>query len=152
MRRHWFIIVSLLFVFSLTSLNDVSSQSQSGQSGIIAGTVKDPNGAVVTGAQVNVRNEATGATGDAVTEKQGQFKVEELASGGYKLTVKRDGFKTAERDVKVEGDKTTTVEIKLETAEIRAEVTVPTKGAISPNVDPNYRALRDGDFAETYEV
>src|SRR5262245_9279168 len=33
MRRHWFIIVSLLFVFSSISLNVVSSQSQSGQSG-----------------------------------------------------------------------------------------------------------------------
>src|SRR5262245_2470848 len=149
MRRHWFIIVSLLFVFSSISLNVVSSQSQSG---IITGTVKDPNGAVVTGAQVSLRNEATGAMRDAVTDKQGQFKVEELASGGYKLTVKRDGFKTAERDIKVEGDKTITIEIKLETAEIRAESVVPTKGTITPNVDPNYRALRDSDFAETYEV
>jgi carboxypeptidase family protein/peptidase M1-like protein len=152
MRRHSFITVSLLFAFSLISLNIVSSQTQSGQFGMITGTVKDPNGAVVAGAQVTVRNEATGATREAVTDNQGRFKADELASGGYKVAVKRDGFKTAERDVKVEGGKTTAVEIKLETAEIRAEIAVPTKGAITPNVDPNYRALRDGDFAETYEV
>jgi hypothetical protein len=53
MRRHWFIAVSLLFAFSFISLNTVSSQSgQSGQSGMITGTVKDPNGAAVAGAQV----------------------------------------------------------------------------------------------------
>src|SRR5215468_9785986 len=98
MRRQWLIAISLLFAFSFISLNTVSSQSnqsgQSGQSGIITGTVKDPNGAVVGGAQVTVRSEATGATRDAVTDNQGQFKVDELASGGYKVTVKSGGFKT----------------------------------------------------------
>src|SRR5215510_6928523 len=150
MRHRWFIAVLLLFAFSFISLNTVSSQS--GQSGMITGTVKDPNGAVVAGAQVTVRSEATGATRDAVTDNQGQFKVDELASGGYKVTVKRDGFKIAERDLNIEGGKTTTVEIKLEVAGIRAESIVSAKGSITPNADPNYRALRDGDFAETYEV
>ena len=84
MRRQWFIAVSLLFVLSFVSLNIVSSQSQSG---MITGTVKDTNGAVVAGAQVTVRSEATGATRDAVTDNQGQFKIDELASGGYKVTV-----------------------------------------------------------------
>ena len=101
---------------------------------MINGTVKDPNGAVVVGAKVTVRSEATGATRDAVTDNQGQFKVGELGPGGYKVTVTRDGFKTAERDAKIEGGNAATVEIKLETAEIRAEVAVPTKGSITPNV------------------
>src|SRR5262249_26978438 len=104
------------------------------------------------GAQIIVRNEATGETRDAVTDNQGRFKVEGLAPGGYKVTTKGDGFKTAERAVSIESGKTATVEIKLEVAETRAEITVPTKGSIAPNVDPNYRALRDGDVTETYEV
>jgi len=149
MRRQWLILVSLLFAFSLPSLNIVSSQSQPGA---INGTVKDPNGAVVAGAQVIVRNEATGETRDAVTDGQGRFKVEGIASGSYKITIKRDGFKTVERAVVIENGKTATVETKLEIVETRAEIIVPTKGSITPNADPNYRALRDGDFAETYEV
>src|SRR5215475_6384031 len=129
MRRQWFIVVSLLFAFSILSLSIVSSQS--GQSGMITGTVKDPNGAVVTGAQVTVRSEATGETRDAVTDNQGRFKVEGLASGSYKITINRDGFKTVERAVSIETGKTATVEIKLEITETRAEVTVPTKGSIT---------------------
>src|SRR5262249_50621371 len=93
-----------------------------------------------------------GETRDAVTDNQGRFKVEGLAPGGYKITINRDGFKTAERAVSIESDKTATVETKLEIPETRAEITVPTKGSITPNGDPNARALRDGDFAETYEV
>jgi Carboxypeptidase regulatory-like domain/Peptidase family M1 domain len=152
MRRRRLITISLLFTSSFLYLNIVSSQSQSGQSGIINGTVKDPKGAVVAGAQVIVRNDATGDTRDAVTDNQGRFKVEGIASGGYKITIKRDGFKTSEQAVTIESDKTATVEIKLEITETRAEVTVTSKGSITPNADPNYRALRDGELAETYEV
>lgn len=119
---------------------------------MISGTVKDPNGAVVAGAQVTVRNEATGETRNAVTDNQGRFKVEGLAPGGYKISINRDGFKTAELAVSMESGKPATVETKLEIVEARSGVNVPTKGAITPNADPNYRALRDGDFAETYEV
>src|SRR5499433_3926179 len=155
MRRQWFTTALLLFASSVLSLNIASSHfqpGQSGQSGIINGTVKDPNGAVVAGARVTVRNEATGDTRDAVTDNQGRFKVEGLASGSYKITINRDGFKIAERAVTVENGKTATVETKLEIAETRAEVTVGSKGSITPNADPNYRALRDGDLAETYAV
>jgi Carboxypeptidase regulatory-like domain len=149
MRRQWFTTVSLLFTFSFLSLNIVSSQSQPGT---INGTVKDPNGALVAGAQVTVRNEAAGETRDTVTDNQGRFKIEGLAPGGYKITINRDGFKTAERAIAIESGKTATVEIKLELAETRAEVAVGAKGSITPNADPNYRALRDGDLAEIYEV
>jgi hypothetical protein len=149
MRRRWFIAISLLLAFSLSSLDIVSSQSQTG---IIDGTVKDPNGAALVGAKVTVRNEATGETRDTVTDNQGRFKVEGLGPGSYKITINQGGFKTYERAVSIESGKTAAVEIKLEIAETRIEVTVPTKGAITPNSDPNYRALRDGDFAETWEV
>ncbi len=149
MRRQWLITISLLFALSLLSLKIASSQSQAGT---VNGTVRDPNGAVVAGAQVTVRNEATGETRDAITDGQGRFKIEGLASGAYKITIKRDGFKTAEQNVAIESGKAATVEIKLEIAETRAEITVATKGSITPNTDPNYRALREGDFAETYEV
>src|SRR5262245_24671503 len=108
MRRQGVITISLLFAFGFLSLNIVSSQSQPGQSGMISGMVKDPNGAVVIGAQISVRNEATGETRDAVTDNQGRFKVEGLASGSYKITINRDGFKTVERAVSIENGKTAT--------------------------------------------
>jgi hypothetical protein len=57
-----------------------------------------------------------------------------------------------ERDIKIESGIATTIEIKLELAEIVVESVVATKGSITPNADPNYRALRDGDFTESYEV
>jgi hypothetical protein len=149
MLRRWFIGISLLCALSFVSLGVVSSQSQTG---VINGTVKDPNGAVVAGAQIVIRNEATGETRNTVTDNQGRFKVEGLAPGGYKVLTNRAGFKPTEQAISLEGGKIATVEIKLEIVETRAEITVPTKGAISPNAERNYRALRDADFTETYEV
>src|SRR5262245_31821985 len=130
MRRWWIIALSLLFAFSLVSLKTVSSRSQTGQSGIIAGTVKDPNGSAVAGAQISLRNEATGETRKVGADNQGGFKFEGLAPGGYKITINQSGFKPVERVISVESGKTATVETKLEIAETRAEVTVPTKGSI----------------------
>jgi hypothetical protein len=149
MRRQWLFIISLLFALSFIPLSIKSSQSQVG---IINGTVKDPNGAVVAGAQITVRNETTGETRNATADGQGRFKIEGLAPGRYTLSIARNGFKTAERGVAIESGRTETVEIKLEVAETRAEVTVGAKGAITPNSDPNYRGLRDAKPAETYTV
>jgi hypothetical protein len=149
MRRQWLFIISLLFALSFIPLSIKSSQSQVG---IINGTVKDPNGAVVAGAQITVRNETTGETRNATADGQGRFKIEGLAPGRYTLSIARNGFKTAERGVTIESGRTETVEIKLEVAETRAEVTVGAKGAITPNSDPNYRGLRDAKPAETYTV
>ncbi|MEK7831142.1 MAG: carboxypeptidase regulatory-like domain-containing protein, partial [Acidobacteriota bacterium] len=114
--------------------------------------VKDPKNAVVTGAQISIRNEANGEVRSATTDGEGKFKAEGLVPGNYKLSVTRVGFKTAERTANIESGKNALLEIKLEIAETKAELTVGAKGAIAPNTDPNYRALRDGLPAETYSV
>src|SRR5262245_13124978 len=125
MRRQWLIAISLFFSISFISFNIVSSQSQAGT---INGTVKDPNGAVVAGAQVTGRNESTGETRNVATDNEGRFKVESLAPGRYVVSVARNGFKTVERNLAIEGGRTQTVEVKLEVAETRAEVSVGAKG------------------------
>ncbi|MGH9840984.1 MAG: carboxypeptidase regulatory-like domain-containing protein [Blastocatellia bacterium] len=151
MRRHLLIALSLLITLILTSVPQNAAFNQA-QTGAVAGTVKDPSNAVVASAQVSIRNETTSEIRETTTDGQGRFKLDALVPGSYNLTVKRDGFKPAERAVAVESGKTASVEIKLDIAETRAEITVATKGSIMPNADPNYRALRDADFAETYEV
>src|SRR5262245_45563668 len=130
MRRQWLFTILALFTLSFLSLNVVSSRSQSG---LINGTVKDPNGAVVPGAQVTVRNEATGETRNATTDKEGRFKIDALPPGRYVVSVTRSGFKTADRNISIDGGRTETVEIKLDVAETRAEVSVGAKGSVIPN-------------------
>src|SRR5277367_4877803 len=57
----------------------------------LTGTVSDPSGAVVAGAQVTFTNEATGITMQLATSSDGAYTVQ-LAVGRYDIRVKAAGF------------------------------------------------------------
>jgi hypothetical protein len=107
----------------------------------IVGTVKDPQGAVVAGANVSVINVATGVQNSAVSDAQGSYQALELPIGTYKVKVVRDGFSTAETvaytleinqvqriDITLKvGTKAETIEVTGDASQV--EVVNPTLGA-----------------------
>jgi hypothetical protein len=147
MRRRFFRLIAIACIFSFIASTAVFSQAAS-----ITGTVKDPAGAVIQGAQVSLRGEATGETRAAVTDDQGRFKFDRLSPGRYTLTFSRAGFKTAERNIVIEGARVEPIEIKLEVAAPDVKVEVASKGGVAPNTEPAYRALREGGKTESYSV
>ena len=58
----------------------------------IRGTVKDPNGALVPGASVNIQNNETSETRSATSDAQGEYAIASLPAGNYMLTVQASGF------------------------------------------------------------
>lgn len=59
----------------------------------LSGTVQDPTGAAVPGAQVDVLNTSTGVAAHGVTEANGRYTFPSLAPGGpYTVTVAAKGF------------------------------------------------------------
>ena len=120
--------------------------------GSLTGTVKDPAGAVVGGAQVTIRNVTSGESRNVASDEVGRFSVENLAPGRYAISVSRQGFKVAEREVEVSGGRPTTVEIKLEIEAPHVEIGVSGKSTVVPNSEPTYRSLRDANSLETYSV
>ncbi|MGA3132717.1 MAG: carboxypeptidase regulatory-like domain-containing protein [Terracidiphilus sp.] len=58
----------------------------------LSGTVTDPTGAVVTGAKVDVQNEATKVAQQLVTNKDGYFSIGQLQIGTYDVYVIAKGF------------------------------------------------------------
>ena len=63
--------------------------------GVFTGTITDPQGAVVVGADVAITNIGTDSTVVAKTSAEGSYRVPELAVGTYKFTVTATGFKKA---------------------------------------------------------
>jgi hypothetical protein len=63
--------------------------------GSISGTVKDPQGAVVTGAQVKATEAGTGTVHTATTDNAGLFHFSLIPTGTYKVEITKQGFKTA---------------------------------------------------------
>ena len=76
-----------VFLLSIT----VFAQSQA-TTGLIQGTVTDPNGAVVQGAAVTVRNIDTGFERTVTSNSDGFFSAPLLPLGKYRVTTKASGF------------------------------------------------------------
>src|ERR1043166_8776618 len=66
--------------------------------GRIEGTVKDPNGAVVPGAKVQVVNVETNSQLDFETNEVGIYLASNLPVGSYRIVVSKEGFKTVVRE------------------------------------------------------
>ncbi|HLJ87198.1 MAG TPA: TonB-dependent receptor [Candidatus Angelobacter sp.] len=79
------------FIFSLLAACLAMGQSQLG-SGAINGTVTDPDGRTVEGAQVRVLNINTGQERQAKTGDEGQFVVLVLPTGEYTVSITKQGF------------------------------------------------------------
>lgn len=93
--------------------------------GSMAGTVVDPNGAVVPGANVTVTNNGTGAQRIAMTNDIGTFNLTDLQPGSYSVAVESRGFKkTVAPNIAVEVSKAAQVTIALELGSASETVTV----------------------------
>ena len=67
------------------------------QTSTISGTVYDPSGAVVGGADITAVSDATGVTFRQVTNEVGLYSFPAIGLGTYTVTVEIPGFKTAKR-------------------------------------------------------
>lgn len=65
------------------------SQSMNGS---LSGTVMDPGGAVIVGANVTIKNSESGRTWNSVTNHDGFFAVNTLPASTYEVTVSASGF------------------------------------------------------------
>jgi hypothetical protein len=83
-------------VFGLTLLLVVTTVAfaQGGATSSISGTVTDASGAVIPGADIVAKNNATSAESRAVSSASGTFTIPALNAGTYTLTVTLIGFKT----------------------------------------------------------
>src|SRR5436190_17409366 len=63
--------------------------------GAINGTVSDPSGAMVAGANVKATNLATSVTLSTTTTSDGQFSFQDLPLGTYRIAVSAGGFNAA---------------------------------------------------------
>jgi len=119
MRKFVFCLAVLAFAF----MAPVALQAQT--KGSLSGTVTDPAGAVVPGANVTLRNNATGATRTVSTADNGVFTFIPVEPGLYTLTVEISGFKKAvANNVEVNVNTPAQVSISLETGAVSETVTV----------------------------
>ncbi|HUQ50134.1 MAG TPA: carboxypeptidase regulatory-like domain-containing protein [Terriglobales bacterium] len=84
--------LSLLFLLFFIAISTFSAAQTQITSGVIQGTVIDPSGAVVPGAEVSVRNIDTNFSKTLTTDADGRFVAVLLPPGSYKINVVKSGF------------------------------------------------------------
>lgn len=106
---------------------------------VLQGIVTDPQGAVLPGASVQVRNAESGLTRDVVTDERGFYRAPALPPGRYDVTASLDGFTAAVRSgLVLTVGQTATVDVNLGLASLTEAVTVT---ASAPLVDRTSSAL-----------
>jgi hypothetical protein len=83
-----------LVVFALLIAGSVYAFGQVTTAGSITGTVADPAGAVVAGANIVAKNDATSQELTATTSDDGTFTIPSAPAGTYTVTITNQGFKT----------------------------------------------------------
>jgi carboxypeptidase family protein len=96
-----------------------------GQTGSIQGTVLDKGGAVVTGAEVVVRNVATGQLRTTSTGSSGFYSITTLPVGAYQIEIKKESFKIFKvPSAQLTVDQVLTVNAQLDPGQVSEEVQV----------------------------
>ena len=109
----------------LFALGSAAAHAQFLDQGGLTGVVADPTGAVVPGAQVTLKNPATGFTQTSQSDASGVYVFSPIKIGTYSITVKEAGFvETTQQNIQVNIGQRGTVNINLRPGAAGESVTV----------------------------
>ena len=116
----------------------------------ISGTVKDPSGAVVAGARIEITGGALTQAIVLVSDETGKFAAPNLNPGNYSVRVSKDGFDDLVTAVELKG--TAALALNLTIAAQQTSVNVSEKNTAFLNSDSHYRQLRDIGLGDSYRL
>jgi hypothetical protein len=111
----------------------------------IEGTVKDPRGAVVPGAEVKATSTSLAIERTATTDENGFYRITALAAGNYTVTVSATGFANSTiQNVELTLNRTIALDVQLEVGNVTGQINVtaetvlidPTTAATGTTVTP----------------
>jgi len=114
----------------------------------LSGTVKDPSGAVVAGASIEITGGNLPQALVLTSDETGKFAAANLSAGKYSVRVAKDGFDDLVREVDLKG--TAELALSLTITAQQTRVTVNEKSAAFANSDAIYRQLRNEELGETF--
>ena len=138
------VVVGVLLALLVALALPVSAQQGTTE---VRGRVVDPQGAVLPGVTVTVRNQETGMYRETVSGSDGTFIATGIVPGKYQIVAELQGFKKFDRrDLALEVGKTATIEVTLEVGAVSETVTVKSE---SPLVDVTSKEIGGNITSET---
>jgi hypothetical protein len=109
-------------------------------SGSVCGQIEDPSSAAVSDAAVTVVNEDSGFRHAALSSDDGSYCAGPLATGLYKVTVRKEGFRTMIRfHVRVEGSEPARADFQMSLGSVLETITV--EDSVSPRPEEDVAVI-----------
>src|SRR6185503_17893717 len=142
LRKIQFVAFTLLLTIPVAVVAQVTTAT-------VVGTITDPGGAIVSGAEVTARNVDTGLTRTVTSGEDGSYRVEFLPVGKYALEVTSAGFKKAYlSDIVLQVSDTARVDVNLTVGQVTETVTVSeTPATINTSTAEIGQTIRAADIA-----
>jgi hypothetical protein len=141
-RKIQFAVFALLLAIPLTA-------AAQGTTATMVGTITDPGGATMPGAEVTARNVDTGLTRTVKSGDDGAYRIEFLPVGNYVLEVTSTGFKKAYlSNIVLQINETARVDVALTVGQVTETVTVTeTPYAINTSTAEIGRTIQSAEIA-----
>ncbi len=114
----------------------------------ISGTVKDPSGAVVTGARIEITGDDLSQPLLLTSDESGKFVAAKLNAGKYSIRVAKEGFDDLVTTVDLRGSADLALDLTISAQQ--TSVTVTEKSTAFANSDAVYLQLRKGGLGDTF--
>jgi hypothetical protein len=147
--KHFILLRSWIWALAVVIFASGSALAQKDTGGL-AGVVKDPSGAVIAGAKISVIDIDRGTEHTAATNSQGEFTVNPLKIGRYRVTAEKAGFKkTVAGPITINVDERPAVNITLSVGDFHEVVNVTTQAPLLETQTSDLGQLVDSRQAET---
>lgn len=131
-------LLPFVLVFLVLPLGAWGGSGQGSNSGTITGVVKDPTGAVVPGAKVEISHPASGFHRQTTSGGMGDFRFDNVPFNPYHFVVTMQGFSPAVQDVQVRSSVPVSVPITLSLTTASTSITVQASGGDLVEANPNF--------------
>jgi len=118
LRKVHFAVLAVILAVPLAAVGQVTTAT-------IVGTVSDPSGSTVPGAQITARNVETGLSRTVTSGDAGTYRIEFLPVGKYDVEVTYSGFKKALLSgIVLQVNETSRVDVSLAVGQVNETVTI----------------------------
>ncbi len=120
------IILGWCFICLLFSLPTAAQTTSN-----IQGTVKDPRGAVIAGAQIKAASSSLAVERTASSDENGFYRIAALPAGTYAVTVSGSGFANSTfENVELTINRTLTLDVQLEVGKVQEQINITAEAVL----------------------
>ncbi len=146
LRRRWLSLGLALVAGAMMLAPGAGVATGQSSSGMLAGTVTDPTGAMIPGAVVTLSNPESGYSRTGTVDASGHFSFSNIPFSSYRLTAKSPGFQEFQETTQIDSPVPVTLRIAMQVESSATTVTVTAPDGMTQNSSTFHTDIDRGSF------